>query len=170
MNRQAGAVLVVAVLAVAVSGVRAAESADVAAQRAALEALARSRPVGPNCALTQAPDEAGETGGHGVVVRVYPRRGDMSTRYTGCQTVFSQAAGLPDRLVWLVEIVQGEPVRLWTTDPLMQGLLACRYRGGVLTRGEPRVCPPASELLMPSQPAGCLTSPGRTAGCEFDGR
>lgn len=170
MSRLAAAVMAAAVMAVAGSGVHAAESADVAAQRAALEALARSRPVGPNCALTQAPDGAGETGGPGALVRVYPRRGEISTRYTGCQAVFSQAAGLPDRLVWLVEVVQGEPVRLWTTDPLMQGVLACRYQGGVLTRGEPRVCPSASELLMPSQPAGCITSPGRTAGCEFDGR
>lgn len=145
------------------------ESQDVAAQRATLDALARSRPVGPNCSLTQAPVGAGETGGHGVVVWVYPRRGDLSSGYTGCQAVFSRSPGLADRLVWLVELVQGDPVRLWTTDPLMRELLACRYERGVLTRGEPRLCPSAADLLMPSQPAGCFTSTERTTGCEFDG-
>lgn len=145
-----------------------ANPADPQEQPASREALARSRPLGLNCDHARAPEGAGENGGHGVVVLVHPRRGDIRASYSGCQAVFARSAGQPDRLVWLVEISRGQPVRLWTADPLLQELLACRYQAGALTRGDARVCPTAATLLMPSQPAGCFTAEQGPAECEFD--
>lgn len=138
------------------------------ALRAAAETRLRSRPTGLHCGLERAPAGAGETGGRGVVLLVFPRSGDIGPAYTGCQSVFARSAAQPDRLVWLVEIERGQPVGLWANDPLLKDLLACRYREGQRIAGDERACPRAEELLLPSQPAGCFSASPEAGHCRFD--
>jgi hypothetical protein len=128
---------------------------------------AEPRPVGQNCDLAGPPPEAGEEGGHGFVLLVYPRTKDIGPQYSGCQAVFVTSGVEPTRFAWVVEVVEGDPVRMWSPDEDMKDVLSCRYRAGRLQRGDPNVCPFQS-LLLPTQPAGCFTKSDRDEKCVHD--
>lgn len=128
------------------------------------------RPTGRNCSLGAPPAEAGEETGHGVFLQVFPRISSMGPRYTGCQAVFLTTKDHPATLAWLVDVVDGDPVRLWSTDKSMSSILACRFRRGVLAGGDPKQCREASVRLLPSMPAGCALVNSERATCEYDGK
>lgn len=53
-----------------------------------------------NCDLKKPPADSGEDGDHGILIKIYPRRGAIGTTYSGCQTVW---AG--DGTTWSVVMV-----------------------------------------------------------------
>jgi hypothetical protein len=126
-----------------------------------------SKPFGKNCNLSAPPKAAGEENGHGFLLQIYPRKIDISSSYTGCQVIFAKASSEPAKLAWLVEIIKGDPVRIWTTDKEMKGTLDCRYKSGKLIKGNPESCLVADNLIMASLPAGCLLGK-KEEECHYD--
>jgi hypothetical protein len=134
-------------------------------------------PQGKNCNLSTPPAAAGEEIEHGIVLRIYPRAKDIDSKYTGCQALF-----VPDNKKWivvsLVEIINGDPVRVWSPDE-ENARLACRFKNGKVVQGDPDQCPMPKFLLMSSLPSGCvriiqesvakhgLGAP-RPSRCEYD--
>ena len=129
---------------------------------------AEPRPKGENCNLQAPPSSAGEEGGHGFVLLVYPRTKDISPDYSGCQSVFSVSTNQETRLAWVVEVMKGDPIRMWTPEANAKDVQTCRYKAGRLLRGNADTCPKAESLLMPSQPAGCFTKSGEAVQCAYD--
>lgn len=129
---------------------------------------AAPRPVGTNCSAALPPASAGEEGGHGFVLKVFPRTGDIGGHYSGCQAVFAMSRDGEVRLAWLIEIKSGEPVRMWSADEDMKDVLQCRYKNRSLVRGNPDVCPRGESLLMPTRPAGCFTATPEPDQCQYD--
>src|SRR5476649_760441 len=127
-----------------------------------------SKPQGRNCELVTPTIDAGEEAGHGYLVQVSPRAKDIDSNYSGCQAVFWTTAKEPAQLAWLVEVVNGDPVRRWSFDPAMREISKCVYGHGVLMKGSPDVCPVPPELLMPSQAPGCFSSPSPKGRCDYD--
>ena len=131
-----------------------------------------TEPTGQNCRLAVPPSDAGESPDHGVVLRVYPRARDISSRYSGCQTMWA-----PQAERWLkisvAEIVNGDPVRLWTSDDVGGAISSCRYEKGKIVSGEAGACPAPAFLIQQSFPAGCASKlfaakGGPVAGCEIN--
>lgn len=134
-------------------------------------AAGQGRPRGQNCQAAAPDPAAGEASGHGMLLQVFPRRSAIGPTYTGCQAVFVTTAEGGPRLAWLIEVSKGEPIRVWSADRDLQngGMPDCRYRQGKLVDGDPDNCPAtASDLLLPTEPAGCAT--GKTTGpvCKDD--
>lgn len=129
---------------------------------------AEARPVGANCSASQPPMGAGEEGGHGFVLKVFPRTGDIGKQYSGCQVVFGMGRDGAVRLAWIIEIKRGDPVRMWSPDKDMKDLSACRYKNRQLLRGDPDVCPRGESLLVPTQPAGCFSDSPEAERCHYD--
>ena len=125
------------------------------------------KPVGLNCSLADAPIDAGEEFGHGALLRVFPRMGQIDRTYNGCQVVFISTAQHPTRLAWLVEVRMGEPVRLWSEAPELRDRRACFYKRAKLVNSDLDSCPAQAPELLPSMPAGCAAQ--RTeSNCEYD--
>lgn len=127
------------------------------------------RPVGKNCQLLEPPADAGENGGHGVLIQVYPRNGSIDATYSGCQAVFFTGAKEATRLAWLTEVTHGNPVRMWSQQPELRSQANCRYQHGKLINGMPDACRSAKEpMLMPTEPAGCFTGNRPRDQCDHD--
>lgn len=126
------------------------------------------KPQGRNCELVAPPQDAGEEAGHGYLLQISPRTKDIDSNYVGCQAVFWKTTEEPAQLAWLVEVVNGDPVRRWSSDPSMWEFLQCHYSHGALIRGNPDICPVPPQLLMPSKASGCFTSPSATKHCDYD--
>jgi hypothetical protein len=92
---------------------------------------------------------------HGAVLRIYPRAKDIGARYTGCQVLFAPHAG-KWHVVSLTEVVNGEPVRIWSEHEPDESVLACRYKNGKVVVGNPEKCPMAEFLLLKSMAPGCV--------------
>lgn len=92
---------------------------------------------------------------HGVVLRIFPRAKDIDATYTGCQALL-----VPDGKKWaivsLTEIVNGDPVRIWSEDEKDPAVLACRFKGGKVVEGDPDNCPMPQFLLIKSLAPGCV--------------
>ena len=126
-----------------------------------------ARPTGLNCELRSVPATAGEETWHGALIQVYPRIADMGPKYNGCQAVFMTTISSPiAKLAWFVEIVDGDMVRIWPELTEVRDWLDCRFRRGVLTAGDSKVCNRFSPLIH-TVPAGCTTGT-RDRGCEYD--
>lgn len=112
------------------------------------------RPVGPNCALSAPPANSGEESNHGAILRVFPRARDINSKYSGCQALFAEHKGQ-----WVVvsvtEVVQGDPVRVWSEQSLDDDSLFCRYSRGKVVRGNPETCPMPDFILLKSLAPGC---------------
>jgi len=112
------------------------------------------RPKGANCNLIAPPADAGEEMIHGLIIRVFPRARDINATYSGCQAVL-----VPDGKKWtvlfLTEIVAGDPVRIWSPDKSAQADLACRYKQGKVIKGDPDECLAPELLLRKSLAPGC---------------
>jgi len=128
-----------------------------------------ARPIGSNCSLVSVPAGAGEESGRGVLLQVFPRARDIGPGYSGCQAVFATTKDGPTKLAWLMEVVDGDPVRLWSDDKSMGPKLGCRFKHGKRVAGEPSVCDRSPIALMPSQPAGCVSGSVKGEACEYDG-
>lgn len=127
------------------------------------------RPEGANCHWTQPPPESGEEAGHGVVLQAFPRIKNLGKSYSGCQAVFVTTRDRPATLAWLLELKQGDPVRIWSTDDTMRPYLACRMRQGKLIAGDPALCQIRPIQLLPTIPAGCVMATAFLGPCEYDG-
>jgi hypothetical protein len=124
------------------------------------------RPVGKNCALTLPPPSSGERGEYGAYMQAFPRRSTIGRKYTGCQAVFV-TEGAPVTLSWLVHVVAGEPVRIWSDTPNNQ--LNCHYQKRKLVIGSKGYCPQNEDfLLFSSTPSGCFSGTTASKRCERD--
>jgi len=94
------------------------------------------RPAGKNCDLSSPPATAGEEMSHGVVLRIFPRAKDIDAEYTGCQAVLAPYEGMWV-IVSLTEVVQGDPVRIWSEHERDPGILACRFKNGKVLEETP---------------------------------
>src|SRR5690242_18198363 len=85
-----------------------------------------AEPEGDNCRLSAPPESAGEEFNHGIVLRVYPRARDIAQSYSGCQIMWA-----PDSEKWvtvsITQVVNGDPVRIWSPHAKSPELTACRY-------------------------------------------
>jgi hypothetical protein len=132
-------------------------------------AVEQDRPRGLNCQLVTPAADAGEESGHGVFLQVYPRTSAIGPTYTGCQAVFITTAAEGTRLAWLIEVSKGNAVRMWSSAPEGHEILDCRYKQGSLLNGDPHACPAkASDLLLSTQPAGCIQGTRKGPECEYD--
>lgn len=135
-------------------------------------------PQGRNCDLSTPPISAGEEQNHGTVLRVYPRAKDIDSKYTGCQALLA-----PDGERWvvvsLIEVVNGDPVRVWSAYEKDSTILACRFRNGKVVQGNPDTCPAPEFLLLKSMAPGCVSIVGgavakyglgapRPSECEYN--
>jgi hypothetical protein len=114
-----------------------------------------ARPQGKNCNLSTPPATAGEETNHGVILRIFPRAKDITASYTGCQVLMA-----PNNQGWtvisLTEIIQGDPIRVWSDYAQDESTHTCRYRKGKVVRGDANNCPSPQYILMQSLPAGCV--------------
>jgi hypothetical protein len=117
--------------------------------------MAQGRPEGLNCDLIQPPKLAGEESNHGVTLKIYPRAKDISTQYSGCQVMFA-----PNSKTWIVvsltEVINGDPIRVWSDHPSNEQTANCLYRKGKIIRGDPDKCPMPEFILTKSLAPGCV--------------
>jgi len=123
---------------------------------------------GKNCQLVAPTLDAGEEAGHGYLVQISPRTKDIDSSYSACQAVFWKTTKEQVQLAWLVEVVNGEPVRRWSSAPAMRETSQCHYTHGALIKGNSDVCPVPPKLLVASKASGCFTSPSVTKHCDYD--
>jgi hypothetical protein len=113
------------------------------------------RPNGTNCDLAAPPDSAGEEFNHGIILRIYPRALDITNTYSGCQIMWA-----PDGAKWavisLTEVVEGDPVRIWSPHSTNPQLTACRYKNGRVVSGVAATCAAPDFLLVKSLAPGCV--------------
>jgi hypothetical protein len=133
---------------------------------------ANPEPIGANCRLSAPPADAGESPDHGVAIRIYPRARDISSSYTGCQTLWA-----PQKEAWVrisvTELVKGDPIRVWTPAGVDDAMNACRYEKGKTVSGDARSCPAPAFLIQQSFPPGCTAKllaakGGPVSGCDLD--
>jgi hypothetical protein len=120
-----------------------------------VHAVATERPIGANCELTSPPNSAGEEMNHGMVLRIFPRAKDIHSSYNGCQALLAPDAG-KWVTVSLTEIVNGDPIRVWSAFEKDLNVLACRFKEGKVIRGNPATCPASEFLLIKSVAPGCV--------------
>jgi hypothetical protein len=122
-----------------------------------LLAIAQGRPTGENCDLSSPPALAGEEMNHGVTLRIYPRKKDIGPQYNGCQSLWSPAGPRSSDwvLISMVEIVEGDPRRIWSPHEVGIGT-ECRFKDGQVTRGNPSNCPMPRFLILGSMSPGCV--------------
>ena len=75
---------------------------------------------------------------------------------------------MPVQLAWLVQIVKGDPIRMWSTSAELREQLDCHWKQGVLLKGNSDKCK-APELML-SQPAGCLKGSPGSEVCDYDSK
>ena len=141
-----------------------------AAQTQTPESQSTPQPTGTNCNLQRPPAEAGVALVGDRIARVHPRRGSITKDFTGCQVVFLSNPGEPYQVAWVIEIMAGDPTRIWSPRRGLEGLLQCRYRAGALLSGNPGVCPGMAMLPMPSRPVGCSVYSPEKEPCVQDGK
>jgi hypothetical protein len=104
--------------------------------------------------LALPPATAGETANHGITLRIYPRAMDIGTRYSGCQVLFA-----PEGEKWIVlsltEVIDGDPVRVWSAYETDTEVLACRFKQGKVVQGNSDTCPAPRSILLESLAPGC---------------
>jgi hypothetical protein len=139
------------------------------------QASETTRPIGVNCTLSEPPTDAGEGAVHGMTIRIYPRAKDITSNYTGCQTVFAEIDGKWGTVV-MTEVVDGDPIRIWSDDETSE----CLYQKGRVIRGNPGKCPSPDDLLFKSMPSGCVKArheavrevaekyARKLVGCEYE--
>ena len=116
-------------------------------------AAENERPLGQNCDLSTPPPSAGESWNHGFMERIYPRAKDISDRYNGCQVLFVSTEEGKWSVMFVIEILRGDPVRIWAAD-MKSDELACRYKNGALVAGDSKACSDNIGLLKSLAP-GC---------------
>lgn len=113
------------------------------------------RPKGTNCDFAGPPDSAGEETNHGIILRIYPRARDITNAYSGCQVMW-----VPDGAKWVVisitEVVNGDPVRIWSPYSTTPERTACRYKNGRVVSGVAATCAAPEFLLAKSLAPGCV--------------
>ena len=136
------------------------------------------RPTGSNCDLVAPPSAAGEESNHGAILRIFPQARDIDGQYTGCQVLFAEYQG-KWVVVSLTEVIQGDPVRIWSEHEQNNPAMSCRYAHGQVVRGDPDTCPPAEFILVKSLAPGCVKlireavaqrglGASRSKGCEYE--
>ena len=62
------------------------------------------------------------------------------------------------KVVSLTEVVQGDPVRIWSEHEAANPAMSCRYSKGKVVVGNPETCPMAEFILVKSLAPGCFQS------------
>jgi hypothetical protein len=90
-------------------------------------------------------------------LKVFPRRKDLPSQYTGCQVIWVKS-GDGWRRFSTAYLERGKLVVLVGHATISGGKadLVCRYHGKKLDVGSDQECPDPSGGVLPSMPAGCL--------------
>jgi hypothetical protein len=112
-----------------------------------------------NCSLQSPPPSSGEVMGEEkeLDLKVFPRRKDFPSQYTGCQTSWVRV-GNGWRRFSTAYLERGKLVALVRHGFESGGKadLVCRYNGKKLDSSSDQECPNPSGAVLPSMPAGCL--------------
>jgi hypothetical protein len=114
------------------------------------------RPKGSNCNLESPPATSGEEAHMGTKLLVYPRAKDITTTYTGCQSLWWTGPNQEVKLVLLVYVEAGFPVRTWANSPQDERGEDCRYKNGKTVSAKPEQCTESEYVLLKSLPSGCF--------------
>lgn len=111
-------------------------------------------PGATNCNIKVPPSGAGVNSNHGRLMRVFPRKEEIPTAYTGCQTLWlERAVGSKDfERVWVLHFENGVVVADQTTGSLGEQL--CLYVRGVLKPSQPQECSSSAPQAFDSLPPG----------------
>ena len=120
-------------------------------------ALAKDpRPSGDNCDLKTPPPTSGEEAHMGTKLLVYPRAKDISTTYTGCQSLWWTGENQEVKLALLVYIEAGFPARTWANSTKEERGEDCRYKNGKTISAKPEQCNESEYVILKSLPSGCF--------------
>lgn len=122
-----------------------------------------------NCNFTSPPEDSGEDGIHGNLVKVYPRKSTMGDSYSGCQTVWAL-----DGEHWKPAMIgvfnKGEVTRMKSPARPGSPVEKCLVRSGVLVHGDKDICSALEVFPYSSAPANCISAEKSrdAASCPFD--
>jgi hypothetical protein len=116
-----------------------------------IEGASRPDTQDPSCLVQVPPPEAGERVLNRTLVKVYPRRSNLSPSFNGCQSVWQEApGGWP--IAYRLHIQNGSVTKISTPT------YECAYVGASLDANALAVCPKAVPQPQGSLPPGCLTA------------
>lgn len=114
----------------------------------------------PNCRLNLPPLESGEQAIHGLpiqdaMLKVFPRRSQMTQRYTGCQTVWSHDGSKWVKTLTLYFVDRDLRV---TRDHQSSPDEYCQFIAGDLVKGVKERCarPDGATVPLTSMAPGCI--------------
>jgi hypothetical protein len=122
-----------------------------------------------NCDLKEPPPDSGEDGDHGILIKIYPRRGAIGSTYSGCQTMWAF-----DGATWSVVTVgvfeDGKITRMRVPSRPEDPLEQCLFQSGRLVRGNEGTCSSLDMLPYNSMPPGCASAAKghEPRDCDYD--
>ena len=136
----------------------------------------------PNCAIARPPYNAGEDNVHGMLMRIYPRRSEMSKTYTGCQTTWLAEDGTYQR--FMITFFSGGDLRIikGLAPGAADDFFICAYQDNKPVPDD-GICPDLAASIRrglgpprASMPAGCFkkvsaaaaASSPAPAECKYD--
>jgi hypothetical protein len=123
----------------------------------------------PNCGLKEPPADSGEDSDHGILMKIFPRRGAIGSTYSGCQTVW---AG--DGKTWFVVAVGifegGKVTRMRMPSRPEDPVEQCLIQSGRLVKGNEGTCSSLDMFPYNSMAPGCESAAkaGSRGYCDYD--
>jgi len=107
-----------------------------------------------NCNILQPPKAAGDSVLNGRLMKIFPRRKDMSANYTGCQTLWLDIQRMHKLEKILVLYFENGEIKVQQHTEAGK-TFSCRYYAGSLLPNSKIECSEKSIGALSSQPAGC---------------
>ena len=118
----------------------------------------------PNCQVASPPTASGENANHGVLIKVFPRKSQVSNEYSGCQTMWIQKGNGWEKFS-VMYFVTGQLQAWWYADDEAPNGLLCLFSNGKLFAGAPKDCyVPRNLGLTNSFASGCMETAIGTGG------
>jgi hypothetical protein len=121
-----------------------------------------------NCNLASPPENSGEDGIHGTIVKIYPRKSMMGDSYSGCQTMWAlEGERWEPVMVGIFE--NGEVARMKVPSQPGSQVEKCLVKSGVLVSGDNDICRDMDVFPYSSAQPKCLTATSdRDETCSYD--
>lgn len=110
-----------------------------------------------NCNIIQPPKAAGDSVLNGRLMKIFPRRKDMSENYTGCQILWLDIQRRHKLEKILVLYFENGKIKVQQHMEAGRSF-SCRYYAGSLLSNSSHECSKKSIGALSSHPAGCLKS------------
>jgi hypothetical protein len=91
----------------------------------------------------------------GTKLLVYPRVSEMSSAYTGCQSLWAPKNERWE-LITLIWFEGGGVVRVWSPGPPREPEESCRFERGRVVAGKYEECPMVELIPIKTTPPGCF--------------